>query len=152
MNVRVRWTRIIALVLLALAVIAVGVFGFTLVTNPVESMAQQQSRFMGGNPSVEDSEDVNTLRLLFPAGSRSNWHTHTDGQLLMIEEGRGRTQVRGQALEVMQPGEPWWTDAGVEHWHGAGLEEDALQLTIYSGTVNWLEPVSNDVYTARPGG
>ena len=137
-------------IMLALALVGTGIFGFRFLTNPVESMAEQQSRFMGGNPSVVDSEDVRTLRLLFPAGSRSNWHTHTDGQLLMIEEGRGRTQVRGQALEVMQPGEPWWTDAGVEHWHGAGLEEDALQMTIYSGTVNWMEPVSDDVYRAAP--
>ena len=70
-------------IVLALALIGVGVFGFSLLTNPTESMAQQQSRFMGGNPSVVDSEDVNTLRLLFPAGSRSNWHSHSWGQLLM---------------------------------------------------------------------
>lgn len=138
-------------IVLALALIGVGVFGFSLLTNPTESMAQQQSRFMGGNPSVVDSEDVNTLRLLFPAGSRSNWHSHSWGQLLMVEEGGGRTQVRGQPLEIMEPGQPWWTAAGVEHWHGAGLDEDALQMTIYSGTVNWMEPVSDEVYRAAPG-
>ena len=137
--------------MLALALVGTGAFGFTLLTNPVESLAEQQSRFMGGNPSVVDSEEVRTLRLRFPAGSRSNWHTHSDGQLLMVEEGLGRTQVRGQSLQVIRPGEPWWTDAGVEHWHGAGIEEDALQMTIYSGTVNWMEPVSNDVYAAAPG-
>ncbi len=138
-------------VVLALALMGLGVFGFSLLTDPVESLAQQQSRFMGGNPSIVDSEEVTTLRLLFPAGSRSNWHSHTDGQLLMVEEGGGRTQVRGQSLQVMEPGQPWWTDAGVEHWHGAGLEQDALQMTIYSGTVTWLEPVSDDVYGAAPG-
>ena len=138
-------------VMLALALMGIGVFGFSLLTNPVESMAQQQSIFSGGNPSRVDSEDLTTLRLLFPAGSRSNWHTHTDGQLLMVEEGGGRTQVRGQPLQVMEPGQPWWTDAGVEHWHGAGLDEDALQMTIYSGTVNWMEPVSDEVYRAAPG-
>ena len=70
---------------------------------------------------------------------------------MMVEEGGGRTQVRGQSLEIMEPGRPWWPDAGVEHWHGAGLDEDALQMTIYSGTVDWLEPVSDDVYRAAPG-
>ena len=110
-----------------------------------------QGRVTGGDSCVEDSEDVRTLRLLFPAGSRSNWHSHSWGQLLMVEEGGGRTQVRGQPLEIMEPGQPWWTAAGVEHWHGAGLDEDALQMTIYSGTVDWLEPVSDDVYRAAPG-
>ena len=137
--------------LLALTLAAGGALGFTLLSNPLESMAAQQSNFMGGTPSVVDSEDMRMLRLSFPAGSRSNWHTHTDGQLLMLQEGVGRTQVRGEALQVMRPGQPWWTDAGVEHWHGAGLEEDALQLTIYSGSVSWMEPVTDEVYTGRPG-
>ena len=128
---------------LALAVLVVSAVS--------ESTAQQESRFMGGNPSIEDSEDVRTLRLRFPAGSRSNWHSHTEGQLLMIEEGVGRTQVRGQPLRIMRPGQPWWTDAGVEHWHGADLEEDALQLPIYSGAAQWLEPVTDEVYRADPG-
>ena len=123
-----------------------GVLGLTALS------AAQQSNFMGGRPSVEDSEEVRTLRLLFPAGVRSNWHTHTDGQLLMIEEGVGRTQVRGEPRMEMRPGEPWWTGAGVEHWPGAAPDDDALQLTIYSGTVEWLEPVTDEVYTARPGG
>ena len=136
---------------LAVAAVAGGVLGLILLSGPTESRAAQESRFMGGNPSVIDSDDVRMLRLRFPAGSRSNWHSHTEGQLLMVEEGLGRTQVRGEALHVMEPGQPWYTAADVEHWHGAGIEEDALQLTIYSGGVNWMEPVSNDVYTARPG-
>ena len=49
-------------IMLALALVGTGVFGFTLLTNPVESLAQQQrSVFMGGNPSRVDSDDVTTL-------------------------------------------------------------------------------------------
>ena len=51
----------------------------------------------------------------------------------------------------MHPGQPWWTAAEVEHWHGAAPDEDVLQLTIYSGSVNWMEPVSDEVYKAPPG-
>ena len=110
-----------------------------------------QSNFMGGNPSVEDSDDVRSLRLLFPAGVRSNWHTHSWGQLLMVEEGKGRTQVRGGPVIEIMPGEPWFTAAGVEHWHGAAPDEDALQMTIYEGTVDWLESVPDEQYLATPG-
>jgi quercetin dioxygenase-like cupin family protein len=110
-----------------------------------------QSTFTGGTPSTVDSAAVRTSRLLFPKGSRSNWHTHASGQLLMIEKGKGLTQVRGGAVKEMLPGQPWWTAAGIEHWHGASPDEDALQLTIYEGAVNWLEPVTDAQYHTPPG-
>lgn len=111
--------------------------------------AAQQSNFMGGAPEILDRGtmgDVATLRLRFPAGVRSNWHTHTDGQLLMVESGHGLHQVRGQPIEMKGPGEPWWTPAGVEHWHGATPTEDVVQWTFYSGSVDWMDPVTDDQY------
>ena len=114
----------------------------------LNTIIAQQSNFMGGSPEVTSAEDVRSVRIYFPPGVRSNWHTHTWGQLLMLEEGRGRHQVRGQPVEEMTPGHPWWTPAGVEHWHGAAPGEGAHQLTIYAGSVNWLEPVSDADYGA----
>jgi quercetin dioxygenase-like cupin family protein len=116
----------------------------------IVGVAAQQSNFVGGTLSAVDAKAIRTTRLKFPAGSRSNWHTHTNGQLLMIEEGKGRTQERGGPLREMLPGQPWWTRAGVEHWHGAAPDSDALQLTIYEGDVKWLEPVSDEIYKAAP--
>jgi len=84
------------------------------------------------------------------AGSRSNWHSHASGQLLMIEEGKGRTQERNGPLLEMTPGVPWFTKAGIEHWHGAAPDQDVVQLTIYEGDVKWLEPVTDAVYKAAP--
>ena len=109
-----------------------------------------QSLFTGGTPASVDATAVRTTRLKFAAGSRSNWHSHTWGQLLMIEEGKARTQVRGGPVVEMNPGQPWWTAAGVEHWHGAAPDQSALQLTIYEGTVKWLEPVSDKEYLTAP--
>jgi quercetin dioxygenase-like cupin family protein len=108
------------------------------------------STFTGGTPASVDATAVRTTRLRFPKGSRSYWHTHSWGQLLMIEEGKGRTQVRGGPVLEMLPGQPWWTAAGIEHWHGAAPDQDALQLTIYEGTVNWLEAVSDKDYNTTP--
>jgi quercetin dioxygenase-like cupin family protein len=110
----------------------------------------QTSNFTGGTPGAVDATKVRTTRLKFPKGSRSNWHSHTWGQLLMLEEGAGRTQVRGGPVMETKPGQPWWTAAGVEHWHGASPTEDALQLTIYEGDVKWLEPVTDKEYLAAP--
>jgi len=135
---------------IALSLAAAGVLGWILVGQQSSLDAAQQSYFMGGSPRIEDSEEVSTLRLVFPAGVRSNWHTHSWGQLLMVEEGSGRTQVRGGPVLEMLPGDPWFTGAGVEHWHGAAPDEDALQLSIYEGTVEWLDPVSDEEYHVRP--
>ena len=110
----------------------------------------QQSTFMGGNPSRMPSDKLSTLRLKFPKGSRSNWHSHTWGQLLMVEEGKGLTQDRGGAVKEMLPGQPWFTKAGIEHWHGASPDVDMVQLTIYEGEVKWLEPVTDQQYRVAP--
>jgi quercetin dioxygenase-like cupin family protein len=119
-----------------------------------EGNAQQQSTFMGGAPEILERGtmgDVAALKLRFPAGVRSNWHSHSDGQLLMVESGRGVTQVRGGPIEVAGPGEPWWTAAGVEHWHGAHPNEDVVQWTFYAGSPTWLEPVLDAQYRAPTG-
>ena len=110
----------------------------------------QQSNFVGGTPLQLDAKAIRTLRLKFPAGSRSNWHSHASGQLLMIEEGKGRTQERNGPLLEMSPGAPWFTKAGVEHWHGAAPDTDVVQLTIYEGDVKWLEAVTDPIYKATP--
>ena len=126
------------------AVIVGGVF----IT--IAGAAAQQSNFVGGNPTPLDAKAIRTLRLKFPAGSRSNWHSHSAGQLLMVEEGKGRTQERSGLLLEMSPGQPWYTKAGVEHWHGAAPDQDVQQLTIYEGEVKWLEPVTDAIYKAPP--
>lgn len=69
----------------------------------------------------------------------------------MVEQGRGRTQQRGSPLREVGPGEPWFTQPGIEHWHGAAPDQDMIQLTIYEGEVKWLEPVGDEVYKTAPG-
>ena len=103
------------------------------------------SNFQGGQPTVTEGE-ARYVRIHFPAGVRSSWHSHSWGQLLMIEEGIGLHQIRGRVIEEFYPGEPYWTPAGVEHWHGAHPEQDALQLTIYEGQAIWLEPTTDEQY------
>ena len=115
-------------------------------TTQMGSLSAQSSNFQGGAPQVSQTPDMSNIRILFPAGVRSSWHSHTWGQLLMIEDGIGLHQIRGRAIEEFHPGEPFWTPAGVEHWHGAHPEVDAHQLTIYEGEVVWLEATSDEEY------
>ena len=108
-----------------------------------------QSYFMGGNPSRVDTK-MTVSALKFPKGSRSNWHSHATGQLLMVQEGKALTQERGGAVREIGPNQPWWTAPNIEHWHGAAQDVDLVQLTIYDGTVKWLEPVSDAQYKVAP--
>jgi len=139
---RTRDVLVSASAALMLAIVVVGVQS--------DRSIAQSSNFQGGAPEVSQTPDMTSIRILFPAGVRSSWHTHTWGQLLMIEEGRALTQVRGGPVVEMHPGEPWWTAAGVEHWHGAHPEEAALQLTIYEGGVEWMDPTTDAEYLATP--
>lgn len=123
------------------------VLGLVVLVSQSDVVSAQSSNFQGGAPQVTPGpDDASYIRILFPAGVRSSWHSHTWGQLLMIEEGIGLHQIRGRAIEEFHPGEPFWTPSGVEHWHGAHPEVDALQLTIYEGSVNWLDATTDEQY------
>ena len=108
--------------------------------------AQSQSNFVGGDPTRSATSNVRTSELRFEAGSRSNWHSHGNFQVIMAEEGRGRTQKRGEALQEMLPGVAHFAPRGVVHWHGAAPDSYLLQLTISSGETSWLGPVSDEDY------
>ena len=133
-------------VLLAIATIAVVAM---LVGEQYQIMAGQ-SRFVGGDPTRPDSADMRALRLRFEAGARSNWHSHAGWQIIAAEEGRGRTQVRGdEVIELLPGGSPNYTAPGVVHWHGAAPDEHVVQLTFISGQATWHEPISDDAYLGR---
>ena len=122
------------------------VLGAVVLLTQTNVISAQSSNFQGGSPEISQTPDMANIRILFPEGVRSSWHTHSWGQLLMIEEGIGLHQIRGRAIEEFQVGEPYWTPADVEHEHGAHPDVDALQLTIYEGEVVWLDPVTDSQY------
>ena len=129
------------------SVCAAAALGVAVLATQTDVISAQASTFQGGAPVVSQApDDSRYIRILFPAGVRSSWHSHTWGQLLMIEEGIGLHQIRGRAIEEFHPGEPFWTPAGVEHWHGAHPDVDAMQLTIYEGTVEWLDATTDEQY------
>ena len=132
--------------MLAIATAAVFVW---LVFAEKSTMTAAQSNFVGGAPSRPDSSDIRALRLRFEPGSRSNWHSHSNWQILMAEEGLGRTQIRGEELVELVKGRPVYAGPNVVHWHGAAPDEHMVQLTFISGGATWFEPVSDDDYLGR---
>ena len=84
-------------------------------------------------------------------GSRSFWHCHGGGQYIIVMEGVGRVQKRGERMQDLHLGEIEFAGPGVEHWHGASDTEGTrvIQqgLAIDGGRgVFWMEEVASDDY------
>ena len=103
-----------------------------------------------GTVAVIDSKEMRMSRIRFEAGARTNWHLHSTGQLLLVEEGRGRVyEVGGGKVIDVKAGEPVFTRPNVLHWHGAAPDSHAVQFSVYSGTLEWKEAVTDEEYTGR---
>ena len=98
---------------------------------------------------------VNPLRAIavtFEPGARTNWHTHPQGQTLIVTAGAGRAQTEGEPVQHILPGDVITFAPGEKHWHGAGpdtaMTHIALQLEDDGRTADWMEPVTDDQYSA----
>jgi quercetin dioxygenase-like cupin family protein len=105
--------------------------------------------FMTGKIEVGDTKNMNMSRIRFEAGARTNWHIHSAAQLLLVEEGRGRLQEQGSGIVDIPAGQPVLTKPNVLHWHGASPEQSALQFSVYSGTLEWKEAVTDEQYLGK---
>ena len=111
--------------------------------------ANDDPRFTGVSTGMEPT-NLGVSRRRFEPGARSAWHHHDHGQLLFAEEGRARTQKRGQPLREMGPGESDYTGPTVEHWHGAAPDHSFIQVAVGFGRgITWLEKVTDEEYEGR---
>jgi quercetin dioxygenase-like cupin family protein len=90
----------------------------------------------------------------FEPGARSAWHTHPKGQHLIVTAGVGRTQVWGEPVQEIRPGDVIWCPPGVKHWHGAAPNTAMTHLAItgqdeQSRNATWMEKVSDAQYLGR---
>jgi len=106
-----------------------------------------------GSSTVVDARDAVPARRSFTPGSRTYWHSHAAGQLILIQIGRARFQERGKPAREMRPGDSVFTPPNVPHWHGATPAEAMTQLTIgFPGATTWMEPVTDQEYSALDSG
>jgi quercetin dioxygenase-like cupin family protein len=86
----------------------------------------------------------------FDSSSRSAWHTHPKGQLLVVTAGAGFIQEWDKPIQKITSGDVIWTPPGVKHWHGAtpssNLTHLAIQESVNGKNVEWMEKVSDEQY------
>src|SRR5256885_10633649 len=68
----------------------------------------------------------------FEPGARTYWHSHDRGQLLMVEQGRLRTQKRGKSMLELGVGASDYTPPNIIHWHGAAADQDRKSTRLNS--------------------
>ncbi|RSK39547.1 (R)-mandelonitrile lyase [Hymenobacter perfusus] len=101
---------------------------------------------------VKEDPTFNCLsaNVTFAPGARSNWHTHAAGQILLVTEGVGYYQEKGQPIRQLRQGDVVQAQPGVEHWHGAspqqGMTHISLNVNTEKGIVDWGRPVTDQEY------
>src|SRR5882672_8578789 len=70
---------------------------------------------------VPADDSFNTLigNVVFEPGARNNWHTHPGGQILIVTDGIGYYQEKGNPIQLLRKGDVVKILPGIEHWHGA---------------------------------
>jgi quercetin dioxygenase-like cupin family protein len=130
-------TRI--MVLLGLGMLLVG-----------SSYAMQNEPRFTGKSVVMDGKDLSAARRSFEAGARTFWHSHDNGQLLLVEDGRMRTQKKGGAIKELGKGESDYTGPKVVHWHGAVPGQTLVQINVgFGGETRWMEQVTDAEYAGK---
>jgi 4-carboxymuconolactone decarboxylase len=137
-----------------------AVLGSAWVVAAISGVAQQPpeppnpgaARFTGKQTMLEagGSETLRVARGRFEAGTRSYWHSHENGQLIFVQEGRGRAQRRGEPLKEIGLHESDYTGPGVVHWHGAAPDQHAVLATMaFGGATQWLDEVPEGQYLGK---
>ncbi|MGM9511625.1 (R)-mandelonitrile lyase [Larkinella sp. GY13] len=91
----------------------------------------------------------------FEAKARTFWHTHPNGQLLVVTQGTGYYQEKDKPIQLIREGESVTIPPGVTHWHGAGPSSQFTHIAINpncskGGAVTWLQAVTDEEYDKVP--
>ena len=102
-----------------------------------------------GTIAVQQTTGTSMSRIRFEAGARTNWHIHSAPQIMLIEEGRGRWQELGDVVRDLPMNTPVLTKPNLLHWHGAAPDSHAVQFSVYAGTLEWKQAVTDEEYGGK---
>ncbi len=97
-----------------------------------------------------DSTNDNAVgSVTFAPGARTNWHLHPAGQIILATGGVGYYQEKGSPKRILQKGDVVKCPPNTPHWHGAGPDQEFVQIAITgreNGPTEWLEAVTEEAY------
>jgi quercetin dioxygenase-like cupin family protein len=101
-----------------------------------------------------EADNVNPTavgNVTFEAGARTKWHLHPGGQILLVTDGIGYYQEKGQSKKILHKGDVVKCLPNTPHWHGASSDSRFVQVAVtnnHLGATVWLEEVTDEVYLA----
>lgn len=106
--------------------------------------------YVNMNVKPDEGYNINMGTVTFEAKARTNWHSHTSGQILFVIEGIGFYQEKGKPIQLIQKGDVVKIPKNVKHWHGASHNSSMRHIALVpdhnKDKTEWLEPVSDDDY------
>ena len=128
-----------------------------IIRNEEQASIQGTHKIFTGNARIDRISPANNqmrsngTSITFEPGTRTHWHVHPVGQVLIITSGLGRTQEWGKPVQEIRPGDVVICPAGIKHWHGAAANKSMTHIEINEAqesgkVVEWMEPVSDEQY------
>ena len=100
--------------------------------------------------SVDTAISTSVGNVTFAPKARSNWHLHPSGQILLITDGVGYYQEKGQPIRTIRKGDVIKCPANLAHWHGASKDSSMSHVALGpdngKGAVIWQEKVTDEEY------
>jgi quercetin dioxygenase-like cupin family protein len=139
-----------------IGVVAISLGSVVLVAQGQQGAVQSGTPNTKANPNftgtvtpVEDKYKVATAHYRFDPGARTKWHSHSGGQIMLVEEGVTHHQNKGGPVMELRANESYYVQPGVVHWHGAAPDASTVQFNTTRGDITWLEEVSEKDYKAK---
>jgi quercetin dioxygenase-like cupin family protein len=118
--------------------------------------AKGQTEYFTGTVRIDSlfqaPDPARVVGATFEPGARTAWHTHPLGQILIVTAGCGFVQSWGGPIREIWPGDVVTIPPGEKHWHGAkgttAMTHIAIQEQLHGKTADWMEKVSDELYSA----
>jgi quercetin dioxygenase-like cupin family protein len=97
---------------------------------------------------ADGTSDCTIGNVTYQQGSRSNWHSHTGRQVILVTGGKGYFQEYGKPARALKQGDVVKIDPGVKHWHGAAPDSWLVHIAVSSGRgeTTLAGPVTDEEY------
>ena len=95
----------------------------------------------------DEATPVHIYHVQFESGARTNWHTHSGPQWLIIVDGHIRIQLEGHPHQDVEAGDAVVIAPGERHWHGAVPGTRGVHIAVnMNAQTTWLQPVRDTEY------
>ncbi|MBL4561604.1 MAG: cupin domain-containing protein [Labilibaculum sp.] len=82
-------------------------------------------------------------KVTFETKAWTNWHKHSQGQILIVTEGVGYYQEKESPVQIIRTGDVVKIPKDTEYWHGASHNSTMVHTAIVpGGSTTWLKEVT----------